>query len=480
LSRIVSTSMLGGASVIGDLPPAAIPCSGRPDEQRSRRPCPGLMYASGMAALYSIVAIAALGSCAAPAVTGPVPTAHRAAPTWNELARQANEALAAKDFVRYRARLVDLYRGSRSSSILLGLARADARVGDVDAAFAHLDEYAALGLDADLSASPALKDDPRWPALRARLEANRAPVAHATTAFALPRESLVAEGLAWDPRSRVVLVSSVRQRKILAVDEHGTARDFVPASQGIGALCGIASDAERLWVTMATMPPMSGFDPQAPRATALLAYDLANASLRGRFDLPVDDGREHALTDLAVGPRGDVYVSDEAAGMVYTLAPGAIRLEPVVPADAFLSPQTPAVTLDGRRLYIPDYVRGIAMLDLTTRALTWITPEAGVALDGIDDLHVVGDDLLAIQNGVTPPRIVRIMLDASGIRATRVVVLERASPGLGDPTHGFVRDGRFYFIAAAGWKRFNADGTPHKDAPPDAPLVMVLPLRDAA
>jgi hypothetical protein len=35
------------------------------------------------------------------------------------------------------------------------------------------------GLDADVSASPGLKDDPRWPALRTRLEMNRAPVAHA-------------------------------------------------------------------------------------------------------------------------------------------------------------------------------------------------------------------------------------------------------------------------------------------------------------
>jgi hypothetical protein len=434
-----------------------------------------------MTALYLIVAISALGACAAPAVTGPVSAAAAAAPTWNELARQANEALAGKDFVRYRARLIDLYRGSRSSSILLGLARADARVGDIDAAFAHLNEYAALGLDADVSASPGLKDDPRWPALRTRLEMNRSPVAHATVVFALPRESLVAEGLAWDPRSRVVLVSSVRQRKVLAVDEHGTARDFVSAAHGgVGALCGIASDAERLWVTMATMPPMLGFDPKAPRPTALLAYDLADASLRSRFDLPVDDGRDHALTDLAVGPRGDVYVSDEPAGMVYTLAPGATRLEPLVPSDAFLSPQTPAVSRDGRRLYVPDYVRGIAMVDLGSRALTWITPEVGVALDGIDDLHVVGEDLLAVQNGVTPPRIVRITLDASGHRATRALVLERASPGLGDPTHGFIRDGRFFFIAAAGWNRFNADGTLQKDAPPDAPVIMMLPLRDAA
>src|SRR5262245_45211774 len=123
-----------------------------------------------------------LGSCAAPAGPAAAPAA-RAAPSWNALAREANAALGGKDFARYRARLAELYRASGSSSILLGLAGADARVGDVDAAFRHLNEYAAMGLDADVSARPALaalKADARWPALRARLDVNRAPVAHAT------------------------------------------------------------------------------------------------------------------------------------------------------------------------------------------------------------------------------------------------------------------------------------------------------------
>lgn len=204
---------------------------------RSRRPArkacrwclpPWSRYDSAMTALYLIVTLSALGSCAAPAVTGPAPTPRAAGPTWNELARQANAALGSKDFVRYRARLVELYRASKSSSILLSLARVDARVGDVDAAFAHLEEYAAMGLDADVGASPGLKDDPRWPALRTRLEVNRAPVARATTVFGLPHESLVAEGLAWDPRSRAVLIGSPPAR---------SARACRPSPYRVAATC---------------------------------------------------------------------------------------------------------------------------------------------------------------------------------------------------------------------------------------------------
>jgi hypothetical protein len=423
-----------------------------------------------------------LAGCAREPRATPAPVAPAApaaiANSWTDMVRDANAAVARKDFRACREKLVALYDASGSSSILFDLAVMDAKVGDRDMAFSHLSTLAAMGLDADVTASPslsALKDDARWPALRAQLDRARVPVAQATTAFALPHEDLVAEGVAWDPRGRMLLVSSVRERKILAVDEHGAATEFVPpGAGGVGALCGLATDGERLWVTMATFPPMLGFDAKGPRPTALLAYDLATRALRTRVDLPVGDGRPHGLTDLAVGPHGDVYVSDSAGGMVYALPPGASRLDPIVEVGALQSPQTPAVAADGQHLYIPDYARGIAVLDLSSRALAWLTPDVGVATDGIDDLHEVRGNLIAIQNGVTPPRIVRFVLDGTHVR--RAEVLERAAPGLGDPTHGVVRDGALWFIASAGWSRFDDDGAPRKDAPPDLPSIMTLPL----
>ncbi len=437
------------------------------------------MRAAPLLAMALVLDACAREPRATPAPIAPL-TAATATPSWTDLVRDANAAAARKDFGACREKLVALYDASGSSSILLDLAATDAHLGDRDAAFSHLSTLAAMGLDADVTASPslsALKDDARWPALRAQLDGARVPVARATTAFTLPHEDLVAEGLAWDPRSRVLLVSSVRERKILAVDEHGASTDFVTSGAGgVGALCGLATDGERLWVTMATLPPMLGFDATGAHPTALLAYDLATHALRTRVDLPIRDGLPHGLTDLAVGPRGDVYVSDAAGGMVYALAPGASRLEPIVDAGALLSPQTPAVTADGQRLYVPDYARGIAVLDLSSRALTWLVPDAGIALDGIDDLHELRGDPIAIQNGVTPPRIVRFGLDTRGARVTRAQVLERAAPGLGDPTHGVVRDGALWFIASAGWMRFDDDGAPRKDAPPDAPSIMTLPL----
>ncbi len=113
---------------------------------------------------------------------------------------------------------------------------------------------------------------------------------------------------------------------------------------------------------------------------------------------------------------------------------------------------------DGSRLFIPDYVRGIASLDLATRALTWLDHADDVALVGIDGLYLDGSSLLAVQNGAQPPRVARFTLDPDRKRITRVEVLERATPGLGEPTHGVLSGGSFYFLANAGWNRFDDDG----------------------
>ncbi|HEY8089433.1 MAG TPA: hypothetical protein VIF09_16345, partial [Polyangiaceae bacterium] len=325
-------------------------------------------------ALSLAVASCTASSTRAPAVPTQATVAAPTASSWTTVLREANALLGAHDYRSYRARLAGLYRISGSSQLLLGLARADARVGDREAAIAHLYEYAAMGIYTDIDASESLaplKDDARWPALRARLEANRTPVAHVTTQVPLPHEDLVAEGLAWSATSGAFLVSSVHQRKILAVDARGEARNFVVAAAGEGTFSAIVSDGRSLWATIAALPPMVGFDAKARHPTALAAFDLATGASLTRVELP-DDGREHALTDLAVSAGGDVYVSDSPGGMVYTLARGASKLVPLVADGELLSPQTPAVSADGRRLYVPDYVRGIAVIDLASRALDWL------------------------------------------------------------------------------------------------------------
>jgi hypothetical protein len=55
---------------------------------------------------------------------------------------------------------------------------------------------------------------------------------------------------------------------------------------------------------------------------------------------------------------------------------------------------------------VPGYVRGVAAMDLKTRTVRWLRPASGIALSGIDGFYRYGDAFLAVQNGVSPKRVV--------------------------------------------------------------------------
>jgi hypothetical protein len=431
----------------------------------------------------TLAALALVSACASPAGRGAVAAPAPPPPvrSWNEIRAEARAARRQGDLATYAARLGELFALSGSSQYLIELAATEARVERIDSALAHLRALAAMGLVApidDDATFASVSGDPRAAGVRERMKHNAEPIATATQAFALPKDDLIAEDVAFDPRTRRFFVSSVHRGKILVIDaaDAATVSDFVAAgTEGVAAVCGLAVHGDRLWATTADLPQTPGHDASRPRATAVLAFDLATGKLLERVELGL--AGDHALTDLAVDAGGVVIASDSIDGMVYTLRPGARALEPMVPAGTFVSPQTPAPTPDGARVLVPDYGRGIAVVDRTSQAIAWLAHPEDVAIDGIDGMVLDGTSLFAVQNGTTPARVVRLTLDDAITRVVRAEVLERASPGLGDPTHILLASSAIYFIANAGWARFADDGSPAPNPPPDAPAIFRIAMR---
>ena len=90
------------------------------------------------------------------------------------------------------------------------------------------------------------------------------------------------------------------------------------------------------------------------------------------------------------------------------------------------------------------------------------------ALTGIDGLNLVPGSnpaqLIAMQNGTTPPRIIRLTLNSGADAVTNLEVLEANYPALGDPTHGIFAGHDFYFIANSGWSVLDDHGNPKPGA----------------
>jgi len=94
------------------------------------------------------------------------------------------------------------------------------------------------------------------------------------------------------------------------------------------------------------------------------------------------------------------------------------------------------------------------------------------ALSGIDGLYVFGNTLIATQNGTSPERVVRFTLDASNTQVLSEFIIERATPTLGDPTHGVVVGEYFYYIANSGWDSLDDHGVLKEGKTLSAPVIM--------
>lgn len=353
-----------------------------------------------------------------------------------------------------------------------------AKLGRSDEALTELDDMAATGLAFRIAQEPglvALRSQPRFAALVEQFEANRQPRGPIELAFNASglAADFIPESILRDEANGRWWLGSVRHARIDAVDQGGAAYDFVAAGDGglLGVL-GMRALGDTLWVASAGLAETAGIAKADIGRSGLFEIDARSGRVRRSWWLPVD-GQMHALGDVLV-LASDVFASDSLGGGIYRLDAARASLQALVAPGLLLSPQG-MVELDRRQIVIADYPTGLWLLDRETGALRRLPTDTG-ALTGIDGLYAHQGDLIAIQNGTAPKRILRIRLDAAGERVAAVEVLAQNLLGWGEPSLATIHHGALYYIANSQWDRFDANA----QLPPldqlEPPRVMRLPL----
>ena len=419
--------------------------------------------------------IAALGLCLA---LGATSAGAQADSTWRQHDVAGDSALAHHDWKSYRHHAEFLYRELHGHpGTILALARADAQTGDNAGAMKWLKMYAATGLVRDMDADSLLapvRGSAGWRELLAHIAKNREGVHHAMIAFTLADSDFVAEDITYDSVEKRFFLSSVREGRI-AVVKNGRTSIFAEDSGG-RSFMGLGVDIRRgaLWTTAAGLPEAE--DSLAWDGTEVLRFALAGGKLLGTYGIAADTNHD-VYGDMTVAHNGDVYFTNSVGGQLYVIRAGSDSIGTLVPAGTFVSPQEPVMLPDGKRVLVPDYIRGIAVVDRATGKLSWLANDAHAALNGIDGLVLSGRSLIAIQNGVNPNRVIRLEVDATFTRIVRWSTLEANTPHLREPTHGVLVGDKYYFIATSGWDRFAPDGSVTKGAVLEKPVVMVIDVR---
>ena len=103
---------------------------------------------------------------------------------------------------------------------------------------------------------------------------------------------------------------------------------------------------------------------------------------------------------------------------------------------------------------------GIARVDKTSGEATRLPQPDTVVTGGIDGLYWLRGDLIGVQNGPNPGRVVRIALTDKGNRIAGLAVLQsRHHPEFDEPTTGAIANGALHVIGNSYVGHYQPDGT---------------------
>jgi hypothetical protein len=356
-----------------------------------------------------------------------------------------------------------------------------ARMGNEDALLDALTDHADLSVGRDLGADSAMARLTSRPAFReiaARHAELFAPLRRGQPRVVLPDSTFFPEAVDVDPRSGLFYVSSVRHRTIAELTPNGDyIRELLPREGvGLGAVLGIRVDPRRsvLWATMAGIPQMKGYVAADSATHALVRIRLPEGEVERMWRLPPSPNG-HTLGDVAVSPLGDVFASDSRDPVLYRLEDGVDTLQ-AIRHPLFRSLQGIAPAPDGRTVFVADYSHGILRVDAISGEVSRIGDGPGTTTLGCDGLAWDDGALVAVQNGVVPPRIVRFVLDSAWSGIIRTEIIDRNVPLADEPTMGIVLGDDFVYVANSHWGKYDDDGSLLPNARLRRPVLMSVGL----
>ena len=339
-----------------------------------------------------------------------------------------------------------------SGDLRLQLAMAYAKAGDKTKAYDTLLRMQVQGFGYDIAKDPRFEPihgTRVWDYLVANLAVNAKQFGEGKLAFQLPKGDFLFNALAWDPKRQQLLVGSEREGSVRLADEHGKLSDFIAADAanglwGVDAL-GVDAAHGKFYVASAASLRFKGFNQENAGKAGIFEFDLASGKFLKKYILPQGDGA-HVLTSIAVGKDGQVYAADGPRRAIFKLENGALKSILVNPRLTGITGL--ALTDDGKTLYIADYAMGIFGFDLTKAgAFELAYDPSKLVLGGIDSLYLYEGNLVVVESGMVPKRVLRVKLSDDGHGVVSVMPLDVAQPAFENLGQAAVAGDNLYFVA---------------------------------
>jgi len=383
-----------------------------------------------------------------------------AAPNIPQLVKQAREAYAEQDYAAYLDAVSQMHElRPNNSDYMAQVVIAQALLGNKSAAYNQMLTMQRQGLSYDFSQLPqteAIRGTEAFDYINDLMVRQGQPLGEATMLFELPADLVLTSSVAWDPGRKALLVGAAREGTVHAVSMDGEVTELLHASpeNGLWGVYGLLVDAarDRLWITSSAGAVTAGIDEADRGKTALFEFELRSLKRIAVYEVP-SDGRPHRLGAIAGTPGGDLYVTDTVLPIIYRYSADEGRLQPFVASGGLVSLRGIAVSQDGRLLYVADYEMGIMALDLDAHQVHMLKMPDNFNAGGIEGLVFWNGNLVIIQNGIRPQRVMRLTLSQDGLAVENFAPLAVAQPFFDYPNFGTMVGDDLVFLANSHWVR---------------------------
>lgn len=346
-----------------------------------------------------------------------------------------------------------------SPSILLLKAQVAMKQRKPAEARAALKDYLTRGYVLDLKRNSDF--NAIWDAgLNDLLEGNESPLGKMDVMSSSP-DFVITEGLAYAAGSGELYLSGVRSGTIMVLSAAG-ARDVMTFRPGVAAYALGLRDGT-IWATTAASRQTQGYDPKTVISSKVVTIDPVAGQVTKTFS---DAAKTRRLGHMLMG-RDDLYVTDGEHGEILRLNAYQGELQTLIPEGYMDSPDALAENEGATALMVADFVSGLYHVDLTAGSMTRMLPPADGSLLGISWMARYGNDLVAIQTGFRPYRVLRLHMTDDWSQVKSVEVLLRSDKLLAQPTQGAVVGDTLILVAKSQWDNLDDQGNAIKPEPGD-------------
>lgn len=360
--------------------------------------------------------------------------------------REATEAYQAGDYEGFTRSLeIALELNPASFATRYNLACGYARTGRDDEALELLEGLTLAKVDFGMARDPdlaSLREIPKFQELIALLEASIEPISNSSLRLTIDQFGLIPEGIAIDNKTGRIFFGSMRSGDIYVVGQEGGLSKFATVQhEGKLSAIGITVDADRnlLWSIGTYFFMGEDFDADAPIRTGVFGFDLDSGTLEHSY--LAEEGVQ-GLNDVLVAPSGDLFLSGTQLQIVRA---GSDEMEPFVTSPELFGSNGLAMDPSGTTLFITSYPVGIGVIDVQSGAMHFLESPPDTPLYGIDGLYWYEGDLIGIQNGIQPWRLLRMTLNEELTAVTKVRVIEFANDAI-TPTTGAIAGNEIHYV----------------------------------